>query len=58
MDHVKRHAKNSRRAGQTMTEFAIVAGMVVAMVATGALLLYVFKENGSRVLSLVSAEFP
>lgn len=47
-----------RKRGQAMTEYMVMAGMMVAMVAILALLLYVFKEYGGRVLNLVSSEFP
>ena len=41
-----------------MTESMLVAVMLTAMVAITALLLYVFKEWGGRILDLVSSEYP
>jgi hypothetical protein len=41
-----------------MVEYAIVAGILVAMVALLALFLYTFKEYGGRVIDLVAAENP
>ncbi len=46
------------KAGQVATEFVVVAGMVVAMVAIVALLLYTFKEYGGRILNLLASEYP
>ncbi len=46
------------RAGQVMTEYVVVAGMVLASVMILALLLYTFKEYGGRVLNLVASEYP
>lgn len=41
-----------------MTEYVMVAGVLLASVAMLALLLYVFKEYGGRILSMVSSEYP
>ena len=46
------------RSGQVMLEYAIVAGILVAVVAMLALFLYTFKEEGGRVMDLISADFP
>ena len=45
-------------SGQAMLEYAIAAGMMVAAVAVMALLLYVLKEHGGRMLELVGSEYP
>lgn len=41
-----------------MAEYVVVAGTLMASVAVLALLLYVFKEYGSRILNLVASEYP
>ncbi len=46
------------KRGQAATETMLVAVMLTAMVAILALLLYVFKEYGVRVIDLVSSEYP
>ncbi|MBU0679436.1 MAG: hypothetical protein KJ626_15150 [Verrucomicrobia bacterium] len=46
------------RSGQVMLEYAIVAGIFVAVVTILALLLFTFKEYGGRILDLLAAEFP
>lgn len=46
------------RSGQVMLEYAIVAGILVVVVAMLALFLYTFKEQGGRVMDLISADFP
>jgi len=45
-------------SGQVMLEYAIVAGILVVVVAMLALFLYTFKEQGGRVMDLISADFP
>lgn len=47
-----------QRAGQAATEFVVVAGVLVAMVAVLALLLYTFKEYGGRIINLLASEYP
>jgi hypothetical protein len=49
--------RRSRR-GQTMAEYAVVLGVLLAVVALAALFLYVFKEYGGRILDLVASEYP
>ena len=44
--------------GQAMAEAVIVAGVITSMVAMMALLLFVFKIYGVRIIDLVSSEFP
>jgi hypothetical protein len=44
--------------GQTMVEYAVVMGVLLAVVAMAALFLYTFKEYGGRILDLVSSEYP
>ena len=52
------HERWRSKSGQAMTESMLVAVMLTAMVAITALLLYVFKEWGGRILDLVSSEYP
>lgn len=49
---------HSKKAGQVMLEYVIVAGMLVGVLSMLALFLYTFKEQGTRVLDLISADFP
>jgi hypothetical protein len=46
------------KRGQATTEATVVAVMLTAMVAMLALLLYIFKEYGVRIIDLVSSEYP
>lgn len=55
---VYRYLGLERRAGQAAVEYAVAVGMLVAAVAIMALLLYVLKEQGGRVLELVGSEYP
>ncbi len=48
----------NKRSGQVMVEYMIVVGVLVAMVSVTALLLYVLKENGVRILNLVASDYP
>jgi hypothetical protein len=47
-----------QRAGQVLTEYLVMAGMLTATVLIAALFLYTFKEYGGRVLDLLSSEYP
>ncbi len=46
------------RRGQTLVEYAITAGVILALLSGAALLLYVFKEDGGRILDRIASEFP
>ena len=46
------------RRGQTLTEYAIMAGVLLGVVAAAGLFLYTFKEYGGRILDLVASEYP
>lgn len=53
--------KGNRRAGrtgQTMVEFVVVAGMLVAAMAILMVFLGTFREYGTRILDLVGSEYP
>ena len=47
-----------RKRGQTMVEFMVVAGMIMAALAILTVFLVTFREYGTRVLSLVGSEYP
>ena len=57
MVSVTRSPKSGKR-GQTMVEFMVVAGMVMASLAILTVFLATFKEYGTRVLNLVGSEYP
>ena len=46
------------RSGQAISEYTVVAGMVLASVVVLSLLLHVFKSHGWRLLNLVASEYP
>lgn len=46
------------RRGQALVEYAIAVGVIIALMSGTALLLYVLKENGGRILDLVASEYP
>ncbi len=46
------------RSGQAMVEYAIVAGMLVAVWFMLTLFLRVFGEYGARILDMVAADYP
>jgi hypothetical protein len=50
--------KQRPRAGQTMLEYLMVAGILLACVSILAVFLYTFKEHGGRILDLAASEFP
>ena len=54
---MKMNRKNwkDRRRGQVMLEYVVVLGIFVMLIGMSALLLYVFKVYGGRVLSLMSS---
>jgi len=51
-------APTSGKAGQVMLETVIIAATMLSLVAIMGLLIYVFKEHGSRVLDLVASDYP
>lgn len=46
------------RSGQIMLEYAIVAAILVGIVAMLALFLFTFKEQGGRVMDMISSDYP
>ena len=46
------------REGQTLTEYVIVAGVLVGVVAVLSVFLYTFREQSGRVLDLVAWDYP
>jgi hypothetical protein len=45
-------------SGQIMLETVIVAASMLALVAIMGLMIYIFKEHGSRVLDLLASDYP
>lgn len=41
-----------------MLEYVVAMGVILAITGTLALLLYVFREYGGRVLELVASDYP
>jgi len=48
----------SRRDGQAMVEYLVVAGMLLAALAVLALFLVTFQEYGYRILDMVGSDYP
>ena len=46
------------KRGQTITEYVIVAGMLMASLAILMFFLATFREYGGRVLDLTASEYP
>lgn len=46
------------RRGQVLVEYVVTVGVIIALMSGAALLLYVLKENGGRILDLVASEYP
>jgi len=46
------------RSGQIMLEYAIVVAILVGVVSMLALFLFTFKEQGGRVMDLISSDYP
>lgn len=51
-------SKNDKRSGQAMLEYIIVFVSFLAVIVVLAILLYALRQNGVRVLDLVSSEYP
>ena len=49
--------RNSSR-GQAMTEYVIIAGLLMASLGILTVFFVTFKEYGGRILALVSSEYP
>ena len=47
-----------RKAGQATVEYAIVAGVLVALVAVMSLLLATFGDYGERILEMIASDYP
>jgi hypothetical protein len=48
----------TRRDGQAMLEYLVIAGMLLASLAVLTLFLVTFKEYGYRILDMVSSDYP
>lgn len=44
--------------GQTTTEYAIISGMLVALVVITGLFLTTFNEYGQRLLEMIASDYP
>ena len=53
-----RVARRCQQAGQAMTEYVVLTGLLLGMVLILAIFLYAFKVFGARILDLVSYELP
>ncbi len=51
----KHQISKERKRGQVMLEYVVALGIFLVLVGMSALLLYVFKMYGGRVLSLMSS---
>lgn len=45
-------------SGQSLVEYMVMAGMMLATVAILAVFMYTFKGHSGRVLDLVASEYP
>jgi hypothetical protein len=50
--------ERKENGGQALVEYVIIAGIMVLSVTIISLFMYTFKEQSSRILDLVSSEFP
>jgi hypothetical protein len=50
---VRENSKN-RKHGQVMVEYVVALGVFLAMVGICAVLIYVFREYGNRVLDIIA----
>ena len=61
---LRRSCRTPRRAlrlasrGQAMIEYVVIAGMLMASLGILTVFFVTFKEYGSRILALVSSEYP
>lgn len=61
MEVVRNHFRQAGlvpKRGQAMIEFVIVAGILTLTVVVFGLYLYTFREQGTRVLDLIGADYP
>ena len=49
---------NRRRKGQVTIEYAVVAGVLLAMAAVMGLLVTTFGYYGERVLDMIASDYP
>ena len=57
IDHSRSEGAATKR-GQAMIEFVVVAGILTLTVVVFGLYLYTFREQGTRVLDLIGADYP
>lgn len=58
MNNVVKKFFGSNKCGQVMVEYIIVTVMLISAVAILSVFLYVFKEEGGRILDLAASEYP
>jgi len=58
MHGVIRRLFPASRSGQTIVEYAVIAGMIVTSAAILTLFLSTFKEYGGRIHDLAGSEYP
>jgi len=46
------------KAGQATVEYAIVSGVLIALVAIMSLLLTTFGDYGERILEMIASDYP
>lgn len=56
--HTSEGTARDGRLGQTMLEYVVVLVVFLGLTAVLSLLLYAIRQNGVRVLDLVSSEYP
>lgn len=55
---MERRRPTGGRSGQTLIEYVIVAGMLLAATSVLAVFLYTFKQSGGRTIELIAYEYP
>ncbi len=54
MEIVRENSKKNRKRGQVMLEYVVALGVFVALVGICAMLVYVFRAYGNRVLDIIA----
>jgi hypothetical protein len=58
MKLVKKCFPSNNKSGQVMVEYIMITVMLISAVAILSVFLYVFKEEGGRILDLAASEYP
>ena len=48
----------NRQSGQATVEYAVVTGILIALVAVMSLLLTTFGDYGERILEMITSDYP